>query len=239
MPEGLVKELREVEPTAPLPDRDVRAGRPLLLRSVLRFDTVRALARIGDPGRARPGRPVPRDLHGAGAEDGDRLPRPAQPDVGPGEGLLPARRAGDAAAVRALRPLPRPRPAPRLHARDRLAVPGHAGRPDLRGDRGRGVPVVLHLLRLAVLRAAVRVVAALGVRARLGHGAAGRRLPAPGGAGRARARTSRPSRTRCATRARSSPTGSSRARRSRCSTACATSARSSSSSATSTRSTRC
>ena len=46
MPEGLVKELREVEPTTPLPDRDVRAGRPLVLRSVLRFDTVRALARL-------------------------------------------------------------------------------------------------------------------------------------------------------------------------------------------------
>ena len=47
MPEGLVKELREVAPPVPLPDRDVRAGRPLLLRSVLRFDTVRALARLG------------------------------------------------------------------------------------------------------------------------------------------------------------------------------------------------
>jgi exopolysaccharide biosynthesis polyprenyl glycosylphosphotransferase len=46
VPEGLVKELREVEPTSPLPDRDVRAGRPLVLSSVLRFDTIRALARI-------------------------------------------------------------------------------------------------------------------------------------------------------------------------------------------------
>jgi exopolysaccharide biosynthesis polyprenyl glycosylphosphotransferase len=46
VPEGLVKELREVEPSAPLPDRDVRAAKPLLLRSVLRFDTVRAIARI-------------------------------------------------------------------------------------------------------------------------------------------------------------------------------------------------
>ena len=46
MPEGLVRELREVEPTTPLPDRDVRAGRPLVLRSVLRFDSVRALARV-------------------------------------------------------------------------------------------------------------------------------------------------------------------------------------------------
>jgi exopolysaccharide biosynthesis polyprenyl glycosylphosphotransferase len=47
VPEGLVKELREVAPTTPLPDRDVRAGKPLLLSSVLRFSTLRALARIG------------------------------------------------------------------------------------------------------------------------------------------------------------------------------------------------
>jgi exopolysaccharide biosynthesis polyprenyl glycosylphosphotransferase len=45
LPNGLVKELREVEP-ASLPDRDVRAGKPLLLTGVLRFDTLRALARI-------------------------------------------------------------------------------------------------------------------------------------------------------------------------------------------------
>jgi len=37
--------LREVEPVA-LPDRDVRAGTPLLLRGVLRFDTLRAVARV-------------------------------------------------------------------------------------------------------------------------------------------------------------------------------------------------
>jgi exopolysaccharide biosynthesis polyprenyl glycosylphosphotransferase len=47
VPEGLVKELREVAPTTPLPDRDVRAGNPLVLSSVLRFDTLRALARVG------------------------------------------------------------------------------------------------------------------------------------------------------------------------------------------------
>ena len=40
MPEGLVKELREIEPVS-LPDRDVRAGKPLILRSILRFDTLR------------------------------------------------------------------------------------------------------------------------------------------------------------------------------------------------------
>jgi exopolysaccharide biosynthesis polyprenyl glycosylphosphotransferase len=47
VPEGLVKELREVAPTTPLPDRDVRAGKPLVLSSVLRFGSLRALARIG------------------------------------------------------------------------------------------------------------------------------------------------------------------------------------------------
>jgi exopolysaccharide biosynthesis polyprenyl glycosylphosphotransferase len=46
LPNGLVRELREVEPVS-LPDRDVRAGKPLLLRAVLRFDTVRSIARVG------------------------------------------------------------------------------------------------------------------------------------------------------------------------------------------------
>ncbi len=45
MPNSLVKELREVEPTS-LPDRDVRAAKPLFLRGVLRFDTIRSLSRI-------------------------------------------------------------------------------------------------------------------------------------------------------------------------------------------------
>jgi exopolysaccharide biosynthesis polyprenyl glycosylphosphotransferase len=45
VPDGLVRELREVEPVA-LPDKDVRAGRPVLLRGILRFNTARALARI-------------------------------------------------------------------------------------------------------------------------------------------------------------------------------------------------
>jgi exopolysaccharide biosynthesis polyprenyl glycosylphosphotransferase len=45
VPNGLLKELREVEPVS-LPDRDVRAGKPLLLQGVLRFDTLRGLARV-------------------------------------------------------------------------------------------------------------------------------------------------------------------------------------------------
>ena len=44
MANGLVKELREVEP-ATLPERDVRAGKPML-SGVLRYDLLRAVARI-------------------------------------------------------------------------------------------------------------------------------------------------------------------------------------------------
>jgi exopolysaccharide biosynthesis polyprenyl glycosylphosphotransferase len=46
VPEGLVKELRELEPPVALPQRDVRAGKPLFLRSILRFETVRRLMRV-------------------------------------------------------------------------------------------------------------------------------------------------------------------------------------------------
>ena len=45
MPNSPVKELREVEPLS-LPNRDMRAAKPLLLRGVLRFDTIRTLSRI-------------------------------------------------------------------------------------------------------------------------------------------------------------------------------------------------
>jgi exopolysaccharide biosynthesis polyprenyl glycosylphosphotransferase len=45
VPNGLARELREVEPVT-LPDRDVRAGRPVLLRSILRFNTARGLIRV-------------------------------------------------------------------------------------------------------------------------------------------------------------------------------------------------
>ena len=46
MPSGLVRELREVKPALVLPERDVRAGRPLLLGSILRFETVRRGSRV-------------------------------------------------------------------------------------------------------------------------------------------------------------------------------------------------
>src|SRR5207244_12386197 len=45
---GLLKELQEVGPApgAPLPSRDVRARRPLLLRAIIRLRTLRAIARV-------------------------------------------------------------------------------------------------------------------------------------------------------------------------------------------------
>src|SRR5215210_6451553 len=48
VPNGLVKELQEVEPLS-LPARDVRAGKPLL-GGLLRFDFARAIARIATLG---------------------------------------------------------------------------------------------------------------------------------------------------------------------------------------------
>jgi exopolysaccharide biosynthesis polyprenyl glycosylphosphotransferase len=46
VPSGLARELREVKPAITLPERDVRSGKPLLLGSVLRFETVRRAARV-------------------------------------------------------------------------------------------------------------------------------------------------------------------------------------------------
>ena len=48
VPNGLLKELQEVEPVA-LPERDVRAGKPLL-GGLLKFDIARAAARVGTLG---------------------------------------------------------------------------------------------------------------------------------------------------------------------------------------------
>ena len=48
MSNGVARELREVKPAAPagLPSRDVRAGRPLLLGNILRFELLRRGARV-------------------------------------------------------------------------------------------------------------------------------------------------------------------------------------------------
>src|SRR5918998_5111087 len=47
VPNGLLKELQEIEPPAALPERDVRASQKPLLSGLLRFDIGRAVIRIG------------------------------------------------------------------------------------------------------------------------------------------------------------------------------------------------
>ena len=47
MPNGLLKELQEIEPPVSLPERDVRASQKPLLSGLLRFDIGRAVVRIG------------------------------------------------------------------------------------------------------------------------------------------------------------------------------------------------
>ena len=174
---GLLKELQEVEPVA-LPERDVRAGKPLL-GNLLKFDLARGAVRDRDARRARPARPAAGDLHGTCRQERRAQPGRDPPHVGPGARLPPARRPRDGAAVRALGPVPRARSAPRAPARDRLALPDHAGRAPVRPARGQGVPVVLRLLRVTGLRAHLRLGVPLGVRAAQRAHLAGCRLPPP------------------------------------------------------------
>ena len=237
MANGLLKELQEVEPVA-LPERDVRAGKPLL-GGLLKFDLARALARITTLAPLDLAGLFLGDLHGADRQDRHPPSGPDGRDVGPGVGVPPARRPRDAAAVRPLGALPRARPAPGPAARDRLALPDHASSCcSTRCSRASAfqsyyifyASLFFALLYVSAFRWSFERVSGAILRA-----AGYRRARCSS----ARARTSRPSRTRCRTAARSSRTASSPARQSRSSTACATSARSSSSSATSTRSTRC
>jgi FlaA1/EpsC-like NDP-sugar epimerase len=46
VPNGLTRELREAVPALDLPERDVRAARPLLLRGLLRFESLRRATRV-------------------------------------------------------------------------------------------------------------------------------------------------------------------------------------------------
>ncbi|CAA9531258.1 MAG: Exopolysaccharide biosynthesis polyprenyl glycosylphosphotransferase, partial [uncultured Solirubrobacteraceae bacterium] len=88
------------------------------------------------------------------------------------------------AALRPLRALRRPRPAPRP-AEDRLlALPGHRRGADLRRGQRRRVLELLHLLRDAGLRDRLRRLGPLPLRASHRRPAARRGLPAPGGARR-------------------------------------------------------
>ena len=198
--DGRVRELREVKPVeaVDLPSRDVRAGRVGLSReSCASTSCARACGSSRSPS-LDVARHVPRDLDGAGDQGVDPLgpDRRARHHVRPDARVRAARMPGDAAAVRPLGPLPRPRPAARLRDADRLAVPGDARDPRLRRDRGPRVQLVLHLLRLAVLRGRLRL--GLPRRRRMAQrGPAARcRLPPP-----RRARRRRIAHRRCRPRA--------------------------------------
>ncbi len=140
----------------------------------------RAVAAGDRPRRALPGHPHGAVPEGVGARRArrDRGAQRAAPDRGPRLVRLPRLRA----AVRALGPVRGPRSAPGADADRRRAVPDHRRGARLRARQRAGLPELLHLLRLAVLRRGLR--GELPLRLRVGHGldAPGRRLPAPRGA---------------------------------------------------------
>ncbi len=194
MANGLVKELQEVEP-AVLPERDVRAGKPVL-SGVLRYDLLRAVTRIVTLATL--------DLAGlflaiyTALVVKTAIVNPEQlgqmwdqaKDYVPLGGLVMlllfarsglyrerAQRPGFPSVIASLFQVT-------------LVVLVYAV------IEGEHVPVVLHLLRLAVLRAALRVGVALGVRARSAARCCARPATAAARCSWARARTSRRSRTR-------------------------------------------
>ncbi len=216
---------------------DVRRKRPPALSFLLRMDTLRRLARVAsllalDFGGlflaiftalwSRPGarRARPRDG-----------PRRAEPDRGPRRVRLPGHRA----AVRALGPVRRPRPAARADAHRRRAVPDDGRRAALRARQRARLLELLHLLRHAVLRRRLRRPRSAAPTRRRPARSCGR--PATGAArcSSAPASTSRTSRTRsraAATRP-STSSASSRSRRGP-TTGCRRSARSATSARSST-----
>ncbi len=241
MSNGLARELREVKPAEPvvLPDRDVRARRPLLLASLLHFETLRRGARVAVLGVI--------DIAGLTLALVTALMLKYLVQFGYTGAEASVEQAVDVAPLACLVMV-------LLFARsglyrDREQRPGFAtvisslfqltaADAAVRGDRGLRVLVVLHLLRHAAVRAALRGRGPLGVRARQRLPAARRGLQPPGGAGglgaqhrggghrAGRQLRDRAVRVRVAGLARSS-------------SACATSARWTSSTRTSTTSTRC
>ena len=100
-----------------------------------------------------------RDLHGAAAEGRRAGPRGSEPGA-PGDRAHPRLRLpADGAAVRALGAVRRARAASRSVADRGRAVPGDVRRAAVRGRQRRTLLELLHLLRLARLRAAVRLLA--------------------------------------------------------------------------------
>ncbi len=199
MPDGLVKELREVEPVT-LPDRDVRAGKPLILTGVLRFDTLRALIRLATLAAldllglflaiytalvVKAALRAPEQVDQMWAQANEYFPLAALVML-----LLFARsglyrdraqRPGFARVIASLFQVT-------------LVVLIYA---EIEGEPFQSYYI---FYALAVLRAALRVAAALGLRARLRARCCAPRATGAARCWWARARTSRPSRTRCATR---------------------------------------
>ena len=114
--------------------------------------------------------------------------------------VAPLAGAGDAAALRALPPVRRPHPAPRLLGRGGLPVPDDGGDLPLRRGRGLRVPVVLHLLRRPVLRAVLRGRACASSSSASASGCSRRPATAAGRCWWAPAPTSTAWPTRCAAR---------------------------------------
>ena len=151
-------------------------------RSCCAWRRCAARLRVVVAARARLRRGRAGDLHRAGPQGSgpwvsvEREQRAARHRTLPAV-RLPAHRA----AVRALGAVRRARAAARALADRRLAVPGRLRRADLRGRQRRTLLELLPLLRLARVRAALRVLAARALRAR--HG---RRCCAPPATGAAR-----------------------------------------------------
>ena len=174
-------------PDFALSERDVRRKRPPVLSFLLKLDTLRKVVRVSTLLIARLLRRLPGDPHGAVAEGRHphrRLDRP-QPG-GADRRAVRLRLPADRAAVRALGAVLRARRAPRPVADRLLARAGRVRRADLRDRQRQPVQLVLHLLRLAVLRRHLRLAAAPQLREGDRRAAARGRLPAPRGARRHR-----------------------------------------------------
>ena len=146
-------------------ERDVRRKRPPALSFLLRLDTAAARRARRLAARARPRRRLPGDLHRAAAEGPRARPRARRAIAFTRRGeFVAVRLPRHRAAVRALRAVRRPRPASRSDADRRIAVPGHVRRAAVRRRQRRAVLQLLHLLRHARLRAALRIVVPLRLR---------------------------------------------------------------------------
>ena len=168
-------------------ERDIRRKRPPALSFLLRMSTLRARRRVVSLLALDFAGVGARDLHRAGAQGSRPRDGRACSNALHGTEAVPAvRLPAHGAAVRALGPLRRARPAARAAADRRLAVPGRVRRADLRGRQRRTLLQLLPVLRLARVRDLLRVLAARRLRARHRRAAARRRLPAPRGARRTR-----------------------------------------------------